>query len=134
MSNFIVQALEGQDITIFGDGSQTRSFCYVDDLVEGFVRLMATDPSVCGPINIGNPNEFTILELAEQVLDLVGGKSKLVRRPLPQDDPKQRQPDITQARSILDWEPKIQLREGLAKTIAYFDHLLKSATQPHLIK
>ncbi len=126
VSNFIVQALQGQDITIFGDGSQTRSFCYVDDLVEGFVRLMATDNTVNGPINIGNPNEFTILELAEQVLDLVGGPSKLIRLPLPQDDPKQRQPNINQARAVLGWEPKVQLREGLTKTIAYFDDFLKS--------
>ena len=126
VSNFVVQALQGQDITIFGDGSQTRSFCYVDDLVEGFVRLMATDASVTGPMNLGNPNEFTILELAEQVLDLVGGPSKLVRQPLPQDDPKQRQPDIRQAKAALGWEPKVQLREGLAKTIAYFDDFLKS--------
>ena len=126
VSNFVVQALQGHDITIFGDGSQTRSFCYVDDLVEGFVRLMATEPSVSGPINIGNPNEFTILELAEQVLDLIGGPSKLIRLPLPQDDPKQRQPDIRQARAVLGWEPKVQLREGLIKTIAYFDDFLKT--------
>ena len=126
VSNFIVQALQGQDITIFGDGSQTRSFCYVDDLVDGFVRLMATDQTVTGPINIGNPNEFTILELAEQVLDLIGGPSKLIRLPLPQDDPKQRQPNIGQARAVLGWEPKVQLREGLTKTIAYFDDFLKA--------
>ncbi len=126
VSNFIVQALQGQDITIFGDGSQTRSFCYVDDLVDGFIRLMATDETVPGPINIGNPNEFTILELAEQVLDLVGGSSKLIRLPLPQDDPKQRQPNISQARAVLGWEPKVQLREGLTKTIAYFDDFLKA--------
>ena len=130
VSNFVVQALQGHDITIFGDGSQTRSFCYVDDLVEGFVRLMATDASVAGPINIGNPNEFTILELAEQVLDLVGGPSKLIRLPLPQDDPKQRQPDIRQARAVLGWEPKVQLREGLTKTIAYFDDFLKTRSVP----
>jgi UDP-glucuronate decarboxylase len=126
VSNFIVQALQGQDITIFGDGSQTRSFCYVDDLVEGFIRFMGTDETVTGPMNMGNPNEFTILQLAEQVLDLVGGKSKLIRLPLPQDDPKQRQPDISQAREVLGWEPKVQLREGLTKTIAYFDHFLKA--------
>ncbi len=130
VSNFVVQALQGHDITIFGDGSQTRSFCYVDDLVEGFVRLMATEPSVSGPINIGNPNEFTILELAEQVLDLIGGPSKLIRLPLPQDDPKQRQPDIRQARAVLGWEPKVQLREGLTKTIAYFDDFLKTRPAP----
>ena len=130
VSNFIVQALQGQDITIFGDGRQTRSFCYVDDLVEAFIRLMATDVAVTGPINIGNPNEFTILELAEQVLDLVGGTSKLVRLPLPQDDPKQRQPDIAQARAVLGWDPKVQLRDGLIKTIAYFDHFLKARPMP----
>ena len=126
VSNFIVQALLGQDITIYGDGNQTRSFCYVDDLVEGFVHLMATDESVTGPVNLGNPNEFTILELAEHVLDLVGGHSKLVRLPLPQDDPRQRQPNIGLAKSLLDWEPKVQLCEGLMKTIAYFDAYLKS--------
>lgn len=124
VSNFVVQALTGQDITIFGDGSQTRSFCYVDDLVNGLYRLMTSPAEVTGPVNLGNPNEFTILELANEVLDLVGGASKLVRKPLPQDDPRQRQPDIRRAREQLDWEPKIQLRDGLRKTIAYFEQLL----------
>jgi UDP-glucuronate decarboxylase len=124
VSNFIVQALRGEDITIFGDGNQTRSFQYVDDLVEGFIRLMNTPKGFTGPVNIGNPNEFTMLELAENVLDLVGSKSKLTYMPLPQDDPKQRQPDISLAKKELDWEPKVQLREGLAKTIEYFDGVL----------
>lgn len=124
VSNFVVQALTGQDITIFGDGSQTRSFCYVDDLVNGLYRLMTSPAEVTGPVNLGNPNEFTILELANEVLDLVGGASKLVRKPLPQDDPRQRQPDIRRAREQLDWEPRIQLRDGLRKTIAYFEQLL----------
>ena len=124
VSNFIVQALKGEDITIFGDGNQTRSFQYVDDLVEGFIRLMNTPKGFTGPVNIGNPNEFTMLELAENVLDLVGSKSKLTFMPLPQDDPKQRQPDISLAKKELDWEPKVQLREGLTKTIEYFDKVL----------
>lgn len=124
VSNFIVQALRGEDITIFGDGQQTRSFCYVDDLIEGFLRLMDTPEGVTGPINIGNPNEFTIRELAETVIELVGSNSKLVNMPLPADDPKQRQPDITKAKETLDWSPKVQLREGLTKTISYFDELL----------
>ncbi|MET3053307.1 UDP-glucuronic acid decarboxylase family protein [Pseudomonas alkylphenolica] len=124
VSNFIVQALRGDDITIYGEGQQTRSFCYADDLVEGFLRLMATDDSVTGPINLGNPGEFTIRQLAERVLELVGSSSKLVFQPLPQDDPQQRQPDITQAKALLGWEPKIMLDEGLQKTIAYFDTLL----------
>ncbi|MFP5437190.1 MAG: UDP-glucuronic acid decarboxylase family protein [Bacteroidia bacterium] len=124
VSNFIVQALRGEDITIFGDGNQTRSFQYVDDLVEGFIRLMGTPKGFTGPVNIGNPNEFTMLELAQNVLDLVGSKSKLTYMPLPQDDPKQRQPDISLAKKELDWEPKVQLREGLAKTIEYFDGVL----------
>lgn len=124
VSNFIVQALQGKDITIFGDGMQTRSFQYVDDLIEGFVRLMNTPAGFTGPVNIGNPNEFTMIELAKEVLDLVGSKSKLIYMPLPQDDPKQRQPDITLAKQVLEWEPKIQLREGLIKTIAYFESVL----------
>lgn len=124
VSNFIVQALQGKDITIFGDGMQTRSFQYVDDLIEGFVRLMNTPTGFTGPVNIGNPNEFTMLELAQEVLDLVGSKSKLIYMPLPQDDPKQRQPDITLAKQALDWEPRVQLREGLSKTIAYFESVL----------
>jgi UDP-glucuronate decarboxylase len=119
VSNFIVQALRGQDITVYGDGSQTRSFCYVDDLIEGFVRLMEQTATV-GPINIGNPGEFTMLELAELVLKKVGGKSKIVHRDLPADDPKQRQPDITLARKFLDWEPKVPLEQGIEQTIAYF--------------
>lgn len=125
VSNFIVQALRGEDITIYGEGQQTRSFCYVDDLVEGFVRLMGTSDEVTGPINLGNPGEFTMLQLAERVLALTGSSSKLVFRPLPQDDPKQRQPDITQAKAVLDWQPTIVLDQGLAKTISYFDALLK---------
>ncbi len=126
VSNFIVQALRGQNITIFGDGSQTRSFCYVDDLIEGFVRLMASPNHVTGPINIGNPGEFTIRQLAETVLEMVGGKSQLVMMPLPQDDPKQRQPDIKLARQMLGWEPKIKLEEGLGKTVEYFRKFLAS--------
>lgn len=125
VSNFVIQALQGEPITIYGDGQQSRSFCYVDDLVEGFLRFMETGPDVAGPINLGNPNEFTMLELAEQVLDITGSASNLVNKPLPQDDPRQRQPDISLARQKLDWEPKTQLREGLTKTIEYFDELLK---------
>jgi UDP-glucuronate decarboxylase len=119
VSNFIVQALQGQDITVYGEGQQTRSFCYVDDLIEGFVGLMNQD-QVIGPMNIGNPNEFTILELAQKVIELTGSKSQIVYRPMPEDDPKQRKPDITQAREILGWEPKVQLEAGLKKTIEYF--------------
>ncbi len=120
VSNFIVQALRGQDITIYGDGAQTRSFCYVDDLIEGFVRFMAQTETV-GPMNCGNPGEFTMRELAELTLKLVGGKSKIVHQPLPADDPKQRRPDITLAKKILGgWEPKVGLEEGLSRTIAYF--------------
>lgn len=124
VSNFIVQALRGEDITIYGDGTQTRSFQYVDDLVEAMIRMMATEDSFIGPVNTGNPNEFTMLELATLVLELTGSKSKLIFQPLPSDDPKQRQPDITLAKEKLGWEPKIELREGLIKTIEYFDHLL----------
>lgn len=127
VSNFIVQALKGEDITIFGDGQQTRSFQYVDDLVEGFIRLMGTPKGFTGPVNIGNPYEFTMLELAQNVIELTGSSSKLSFMPLPQDDPKQRQPDISLAKKELDWEPKVQLREGLVKTIEYFDTLLKQA-------
>jgi UDP-glucuronate decarboxylase len=123
VSNFIVQALNGQDITIYGDGSQTRSFCYVDDLIEGFMRMMASPLNVTGPINMGNPVEFTIRELAETVLEMVGGSSKLIMLPLPQDDPKQRKPDISVAQRTLDWAPKVQLRQGLEKTIQYFRQL-----------
>jgi UDP-glucuronate decarboxylase len=124
VSNFIVQALRGEDITIFGDGAQTRSFCYVDDLVDGLQRLMASPAEVTGPINLGNPTEFTILQLAELVLDMVGGPSRVVRRPLPQDDPRQRKPDISRAVATLGWQPSIALRDGLGTTIAYFDQLL----------
>jgi UDP-glucuronate decarboxylase len=126
VSNFVVQALRGADITIYGDGRQTRSFCYVDDLVDGLMRLMDTGDDVTGPINIGNPGEFTMIELAEQVLALTGAKSKLIHKPLPADDPRQRQPDITRARTILDWEPKTNLKAGLQRTIDYFDELLKT--------
>jgi len=124
VSNFIVQALKDQDITIYGDGRQTRSFCFVDDLIEGIVRMMETEPELVGPVNIGNPNEFSMLELAQRVIALSGSKSKLVFRPLPQDDPRQRQPDISLAKRELDWEPKVQLDEGLRKTIAYFREAL----------
>lgn len=120
VSNFIVQALRGEPITIFGDGQQTRSFCYVDDLVEGFLRMMETDSSVIGPINLGNPGEFTIRELAEKTIVLTGSNSQLTRMPLPTDDPRQRQPDISKARAILGWEPTIALDEGLERTIDYF--------------
>lgn len=124
VSNFIVQALKGDDITIYGDGSQTRSFCYVDDLIEGFVRMMNQD-KIIGPVNIGNPGEFTMLELAKEVLDLTGSKSKIVYKPLPGDDPKMRRPNIDLAKSALGWEPTIPLRQGLEKTIVYFEELLK---------
>ncbi len=135
VSNFIVQALKGKDITIYGDGLQTRSFCYVDDLISGFIKFMETDDFI-GPVNLGNPGEFTMLALAEQVLQQVGGKSKIVFRPLPIDDPKQRQPDIALAKARLDWEPKIPLCEGLKRTIAYFDELLSgpASNQPHPMK
>ncbi len=124
VSNFIVQALKGEDITIYGDGSQTRSFCYVDDLIEGFVRMMDTEADFTGPVNLGNPNEFSMLELAEKVLQLVGGHSKLVYQPLPIDDPRQRQPNIALAKEKLDWVPEVQLEDGLKETIAYFRKLL----------
>ncbi|MBE1159178.1 UDP-glucuronic acid decarboxylase family protein [Dyella acidiphila] len=126
VSNFIVQALQGEDITIYGDGSQTRSFCYVDDLVEAILRTMDTPAEFTGPVNIGNPGEFTMIELAEMVLRLTGSKSRLVRQPLPQDDPKQRQPDISLAKSALGWEPKVSLEDGLKETIAYFKRLLQA--------
>jgi UDP-glucuronate decarboxylase len=125
VSNFIVQALQGQDITIFGDGLQTRSFQYVDDLVEGMIRMMGSAPQFLGPVNLGNPNEFTMLELAKAVIDLTGSKSKLVYRPMPQDDPKQRQPNIDLAFEKLGgWKPKTELKEGLTKTISYFESVL----------
>jgi UDP-glucuronate decarboxylase len=130
VSNFIVQALKGEPITLYGDGHQTRSFCYVDDLVDGLMRLMATDESVTGPINLGNPGEFTMRELARMVLDLTGSKSDVEFRPLPQDDPRQRKPDIGLAERTLGWGPKTQLREGLTQTIAYFDALLSGKGDP----
>ena len=125
VSNFIVQALRGEDITLYGDGSQTRSFCYCSDLIEAFVRLMATDDEITGPMNLGNPREFTIRQLAEKVIELTGTSSRLVFKPLPSDDPKQRQPDIAYARRELGWEPRVALEEGMQKTIAYFDELLR---------
>jgi UDP-glucuronate decarboxylase len=124
VSNFIVQALLDQPITIYGDGSQTRSFCYVDDLLDGLMKLMASPAEVIGPINIGNTREFTILELAKMVIELTGSGSEIVRKPLPGDDPKQRQPDITKARTLLSWEPKVPVQEGLTHTVAYFRKLL----------
>ncbi len=127
VSNFIVQALQGEDITIYGDGSQSRSFCYVDDLIRGFLAFMDAGPELHGPINLGNPNEFTIRELAEQVIAKVGGKSKLVEKPLPQDDPLQRQPDISQTREKLGWQAEVELDEGLDRTIAYFRKVVTDA-------
>lgn len=126
VSNFIVQNLKGEDITIYGDGSQTRSFCYVDDLIEGFVRMMATKKGETGPINLGNPIEFSMLELAEKIIQLTGSKSKIVFMPLPIDDPKQRQPDITIAKEKLIWQPKVNLEDGLKETISYFRNLLNA--------
>ncbi|HYD73102.1 MAG TPA: UDP-glucuronic acid decarboxylase family protein [Candidatus Binatia bacterium] len=125
VSNFIVQALKGEDITLYGDGEQTRSFCYVDDLIDAFIAYMDKDGDIPGPVNMGNPVEFTMKQLAEEVLSLTGSKSKLTHKPLPSDDPKQRQPDIAKAKELLGWQPKIQLRDGLKKTIDYFDTLLK---------
>lgn len=125
VSNFIVQALKGENITIYGNGQQTRSFCYVDDLIDGMLRLMDTNADFIGPVNIGNPVEFTMLELAENILKLVGGNSKLVFLPLPEDDPKQRQPDITLAKEKLTWEPKVNLEDGLKETILYFRKVVK---------
>jgi UDP-glucuronate decarboxylase len=126
VSNFIIQALKGEPITIYGDGAQTRSFCYVDDLIDGFLLFMDTPSALTGPMNLGNPHEFTIKQLAEQVIDLTGSRSRMIFRPLPHDDPRQRQPDISQARERLEWMPKVQLREGLSKTIDYFEDLLES--------
>jgi UDP-glucuronate decarboxylase len=128
VSNFVLQALRDEPITIYGDGSQTRSFCFVTDLIDGFVRFMATPKDVIGPINLGNPVEFTVLELAEALIALTGSRSKLRRLPLPADDPRQRQPDIARARALLDWQPKIGLETGLRTTIEYFDKLL---SRPH---
>ena len=125
VSNFIIQALLGREITIYGDGSQTRSFCYVDDLVDGLIRLMHSADEVIGPINIGNPVEFSMLQLAQEVLNLTGSKSRIAHRPLPQDDPKQRQPDISKAQKLLGWKPATPLTEGLKKTITYFEALLR---------
>ncbi|MGC8765587.1 MAG: UDP-glucuronic acid decarboxylase family protein [Brevinematia bacterium] len=125
VSNFIVQALKNEDITVFGEGRQTRSFCYIDDLIDGIMKMMETE-NFSGPVNLGNPDEFTILELAKLVLELTGSKSKIVYKPLPPDDPKQRQPDITLAKEKLGWRPKIKLREGLIKTIEYFENEIKN--------
>ncbi|MFZ1921495.1 MAG: UDP-glucuronic acid decarboxylase family protein [Xanthobacteraceae bacterium] len=128
VSNFVVQALLGRDITVFGEGQQTRSFCYVDDLIDGLIRLMNTADQITGPINIGNPKEFTILELADMVIDLTGSRSRIVNRPRPQDDPQQRRPDISKADEILKWSPHTALKEGLVRTIAYFEELLRDET------
>ena len=124
VSNFVVQALKGEDITIYGDGQQSRSFCYVDEMVDAFIRLMASDRDFIGPVNLGNPNEFTIRELAEKTLAMIGSKSRLINEPLPEDDPRQRQPDISLAKEKLGWEPVIKLDDGLAKTIEYFKSVL----------
>jgi UDP-glucuronate decarboxylase len=126
VSNFVVQALRGEDITIYGDGSQTRSFCYVDDLVDGMMRMMHSPDAVVGPINLGNPGEFTIKQLAQEVIELTGSRSRLKLNPLPSDDPKQRQPDVSKAGELLGWTPRVELRAGLRKTIAYFDDLLSA--------
>ena len=129
VSNFVIQALRDDPITIYGDGSQTRSFCYVDDLIEAFLGLMHSRDELQGPVNLGNPSEFTILELAQKVISLTGSGSRLEFRPLPSDDPRQRQPDIALARAELGWQPQVQLEEGLKKTIAYFDRLLRSSAR-----
>jgi UDP-glucuronate decarboxylase len=129
VSNFIVQALQGKDITLYGDGSQTRAFCYVEDLIEGFVRMMATGPEITGPINIGNPHEIPVRELAERVIGLTGSRSRIVHRPLPVDDPLQRCPDITVASSVLGWKPTVELDVGLGRTVDYFRGLL-AASEP----
>ena len=135
VSNFIVQALLGRDITVYGEGLQTRSFCYVDDLVDGLTRLMDTPPDITGPVNIGNPAEFTIIELAQMLISLVGSRSKIVHRALPENDPKQRQPDISLAQELLGWNPRVALKEGLTKTIAYFERLLSDdALRAELVK
>jgi UDP-glucuronate decarboxylase len=130
-----MQALQGRPITLYGDGLQTRSFCYVDDLIEGFTRLMATEPTVTGPVNLGNPNEFTIRQLADVIREVVGNTVPIVELPLPKDDPRQRKPDIALARKLLDWEPTVQLRQGIEATVAYFDQLLSTKvdrSQPEL--
>jgi UDP-glucuronate decarboxylase len=126
VSNFIVQALKNEDLTVYGSGDHTRSFCYVDDLIDGIMLLMESDPEFTGPVNIGNPQECSIRELAETIIEIIGAKSKMVSLPLPRDDPKRRQPDISLARDKLGWEPKVQLREGLIRSIAYFDNLLRN--------
>jgi UDP-glucuronate decarboxylase len=134
VSNFIVQALLGRDITIFGDGQQTRSFCYVDDMIDALIRLMNTADDVTGPINIGNPGEFTMLELASMVIELTASRSRIVHRPLPQDDPRQRRPDISKANDVLGWAPQTALRDGLKRTIAYFEGLLRDdAVRPLIV-
>jgi UDP-glucuronate decarboxylase len=133
VSNFIVQALLGRDIAVFGDGLQTRSFCYVDDLIDGLARLMDSADGVTGPINIGNPSEFTILQLAAMVIDLTGSRSRIVHRPKPQDDPRQRRPDISKANEVLAWTPRVPVKEGLARTIAYFEELLREGSIRSLI-
>ena len=133
VSNFIIQALLGRDITVFGDGLQTRSFCYVDDLIDGLVRLMNTPTDVTGPLNLGNPKEFTILELASLVIELTGSRSRIIHRPLPQDDPRQRRPDISKANDLLSWAPKTNLADGLIRTIEYFENLLSDGTLRALI-
>jgi UDP-glucuronate decarboxylase len=124
VSNFIIQALLGRDITVYGEGQQTRSFCYVDDLIDGLIKLMATSESVTGPINIGNPSELSILELASMVVDMTGSRSRIIHKPLPQNDPRQRRPDISRAQELLCWQPATALKEGLIRTIAYFEKLL----------
>ena len=124
VSNFIVQALLGRDITVYGEGMQTRSFCYVDDLIDGLMRFMDTKPDETGPLNLGNPTEFTIIELAQMVIELTGSRSRIVHRPLPENDPRQRQPDISRATELLDWRPRMPLKQGLTRTIAYFNELL----------
>jgi UDP-glucuronate decarboxylase len=129
VSNFIVQALRRRPITIYGDGSQTRSFCYVDDMIDGFLRLMATEDTFAGPVNLGNPNECTVKELAEEILAITGSRSTIMHKPLPADDPRQRQPDITLAERILGWEPEVHLREGLKKTVDYFDRVLSGSVE-----
>jgi UDP-glucuronate decarboxylase len=134
VSNFIVQALLGRDITVFGDGTQTRSFCYVDDMIDGLLRLMDTADDVTGPINIGNPQEFTVVALAKAVIELTASHSRIVHRPLPQDDPRQRSPNITQAQQVLGWKPQTNLKEGLKRTIAYFDELLRNEQIRPLIR
>jgi UDP-glucuronate decarboxylase len=133
VSNFIVQALLGRDITVYGDGSQTRSFCYVDDLIEGLIRLTATSAEVTGPVNLGNPVEFSVLELARMVIDLTASHSRIVHRPRPEDDPKQRRPDISRAEELLDWKPRTMLKDGLVNTIAYFDRLPEAACATHYV-